>query len=114
MVKNSTKPTAELESTVRPNVDMKRITPYGNPVQKNGGSNMLCPRCNSSMLKTVDSRPSKESTRRRRVCLKCGERFSTYEISAERFKELNHKEALLSDLLTFSHKTEEKLKEVKA
>lgn len=71
---------------------------------------MLCPKCNSSLLKCVDSRPSKEATRRRRVCIKCGHKFSTHEISADRLKELKQKESLLSDLLAFAHKTEDKLK----
>lgn len=70
---------------------------------------MLCPKCNSTLLKCVDSRPSKEATRRRRVCVKCGHKFSTYEIGVDRLKELKLKEALLADLLRFTHKTEEKL-----
>ena len=70
---------------------------------------MLCPKCNSSLLKCVDSRPSKEATRRRRVCVKCGHKFSTYEIGVERVKELKLKETLLEGLLRFTHKTEEKL-----
>lgn len=70
---------------------------------------MLCPKCNSALLKCVDSRPSKEATRRRKVCVKCGHKFSTYEIGVERVKELKLKEALLADLLAFYHKTEEKL-----
>ena len=71
---------------------------------------MLCPKCNSSMLKCIDSRSSSQRTRRRHQCLKCGERFSTYEIGVERVKELMLKEKLLVDLLAFSHKTEAKLK----
>jgi len=42
---------------------------------------MRCPFCNHSDGKVVDSRASKEgdSIRRRRECLKCGRRFTTYE-----------------------------------
>jgi transcriptional repressor NrdR len=42
---------------------------------------MRCPFCNHSDGKVVDSRSSKEgdSIRRRRECLKCGRRFTTYE-----------------------------------
>lgn len=42
---------------------------------------MRCPFCNHSEGKVVDSRASKEgdSIRRRRECLKCGRRFTTYE-----------------------------------
>ncbi len=42
---------------------------------------MRCPFCSHSDGKVVDSRSSKEgdSIRRRRECLKCGRRFTTYE-----------------------------------
>ncbi len=42
---------------------------------------MKCPFCNYDDSKVVDSRPAEEgaSIRRRRECLKCGKRFTTYE-----------------------------------
>ncbi|MBN1149899.1 transcriptional repressor NrdR [candidate division WOR-3 bacterium] len=42
---------------------------------------MRCPFCGSEDNKVVDSRPSKEghSVRRRRECLNCSKRFTTYE-----------------------------------
>ena len=42
---------------------------------------MLCPFCNCSETKVVDSRDTNDGkiTRRRRECLKCNARFSTYE-----------------------------------
>jgi len=42
---------------------------------------MLCPFCNNSETKVVDSRDTNEGkiTRRRRECEKCSARFSTYE-----------------------------------
>ena len=42
---------------------------------------MKCPFCGFANDKVVDSRESKEadSIRRRRACLKCGKRFTTYE-----------------------------------
>jgi transcriptional repressor NrdR len=42
---------------------------------------MLCPFCNNSETKVVDSRDTNDGkiTRRRRECLKCNARFSTYE-----------------------------------
>jgi ribonucleoside-triphosphate reductase len=41
---------------------------------------MKCPFCNSDELKVVDKRQSDDdSNRRRRECLKCGKRFTTYE-----------------------------------
>ncbi len=43
---------------------------------------MKCPFCEHSESKVVDSRPTDEgvSIRRRRECLKCEKRFTTYEI----------------------------------
>ena len=44
---------------------------------------MKCPFCNFPDSKVVDSRPTDEGTsiRRRRECLKCMKRFTTYECS---------------------------------
>ena len=47
---------------------------------------MRCPYCGHHDLKVVDSRDSEvgEAIRRRRECLQCGQRFTTYErIEAE-------------------------------
>jgi len=43
---------------------------------------MKCPFCGFSESKVVDSRPAEEGStiRRRRECLKCQKRFTTYEI----------------------------------
>ncbi|MBT7568106.1 transcriptional repressor NrdR [archaeon] len=40
---------------------------------------MLCPYCNAAETKVTDKRDSQAVTRRRRECLKCGKRFTTYE-----------------------------------
>ena len=42
---------------------------------------MKCPHCNFTESKVIDSRSTEEnqSIRRRRECLNCGERFTTYE-----------------------------------
>lgn len=42
---------------------------------------MICPFCNANDDKVIDSRPTEGGgvIRRRRVCQKCGRRFSTYE-----------------------------------
>ena len=44
-------------------------------------SRMKCPYCGYSESKVIDSRPADEnsSIRRRRECLSCGKRFTTYE-----------------------------------
>jgi len=43
---------------------------------------LKCPFCSYSESKVIDSRPTDEGERirRRRECLKCGKRFTTYEI----------------------------------
>ena len=43
---------------------------------------MKCPYCSYKESKVVDSRPTDEGERirRRRECLKCGKRFTTYEV----------------------------------
>ncbi len=40
---------------------------------------MLCPYCSNEDTKVTDKRDTKNETRRRRECLKCGKRFTTYE-----------------------------------
>ena len=42
---------------------------------------MRCPNCSFIEDKVVDSRPSQDGTKikRRRECLQCGRRFTTYE-----------------------------------
>ena len=43
---------------------------------------MKCPFCSYTESKVVDSRPAEDSEkiRRRRECLSCGKRFTTYEV----------------------------------
>ena len=40
---------------------------------------MFCPFCNNDNSKVIDYRDSGDSIRRRRECLRCGLRFTTYE-----------------------------------
>ena len=42
---------------------------------------MKCPYCDFTDSKVIDSRPTEEGTsiRRRRECISCGKRFTTYE-----------------------------------
>ena len=40
---------------------------------------MRCPYCNHPESKVIDSRDSTESVRRRRECMQCGLRYTTYE-----------------------------------
>lgn len=41
---------------------------------------MKCPYCGYSDSKVIDSRPAEDRIRRRRECLKCQKRFTTFEI----------------------------------
>ncbi len=40
---------------------------------------MKCPYCSNGALKVTNKRGSSDGIRRRRECLKCGKRFTTYE-----------------------------------
>lgn len=71
---------------------------------------MKCPYCSSPESKVIDSRPVEEnnSIRRRRECLECHQRFTTYEIvdvfqpvvvKKDGSKQLFDKNKLLSGLL---------------
>lgn len=40
---------------------------------------MKCPYCSHNETKVIDSRESEDTTRRRRECLSCNKRFTTYE-----------------------------------
>ncbi|MBR5514160.1 MAG: transcriptional repressor NrdR [Ruminococcus sp.] len=41
---------------------------------------MICPFCRFPDSKVIDSRPKADRIKRRRECIKCGARFTTYEI----------------------------------
>ena len=41
---------------------------------------MKCPFCSFEDSKVIDSRPADDKIRRRRECIKCGGRFTTYEM----------------------------------
>lgn len=46
---------------------------------KEKGKIMHCPNCQSTDLKVIDSRPVENAIRRRRECLNCHTRFTTFE-----------------------------------
>lgn len=57
---------------------IRKILPYG----VKGSYNMKCPYCGYGESRVIDSRPTDEGERirRRRECLKCQKRFTTYEM----------------------------------
>lgn len=66
---------------------------------------MHCPFCNAEDTKVVDSRLAEDgsSVRRRRECLQCGERFTTYESAQLKMPQLiksdGHREPFIEDKL---------------
>lgn len=45
---------------------------------------MQCPKCGSESLSVIDSRHTGNEIRRRRECVECKYRFTTYEITETR------------------------------
>ncbi len=68
---------------------------------------MRCPYCFHEETKVVDKRDSKDTTRRRRECLRCSKRFTTYErpevslivLKKDGSKEEYSREKLMSGIL---------------
>ena len=87
---------------------------------------LKCPICGYTERKVIDSRPSEEgsSIRRRRECLSCQNRFTTYEkietlpllvVKKDKTRELFDKNKLLSGIIKACHKrpvTMEQMEEV--
>lgn len=76
---------------------------------------MKCPYCGSIDSKVIDSRPADDSARirRRRECLDCGKRFTTYEIvetvplmvvKKDKSREAFDREKLMSGLMRAAYK----------
>jgi len=76
---------------------------------------MRCPYCGYNEDKVIDSRETQDATsiRRRRECLKCGRRFTTYEyiektplmvIKKDGRREVFQREKILNGLLRACHK----------
>ena len=71
---------------------------------------MKCPFCSFTESKVIDSRPTEDETsiRRRRECMDCGKRFTTYEkiesvplrvVKKDKSREMFDREKLLNGLL---------------
>ncbi len=85
---------------------------------------MKCPNCGHTESKVIDSRPTENSSiRRRRECLECGKRFTTYEIidtipvfivKKDGTKEIYDRNKMMSGMVKACYKrpvTEEQLNE---
>ena len=56
--------------------------------------------CGSDRLTVTDSRTYAKRIRRRRKCLNCGSRMTTYEISQTDFEKLERYEKLIRNLIS--------------
>ena len=59
-----------------------------------------CPNCGEHTLEIIESRPSGESRRRRKLCRSCGHRIGTREVSEAWFQQAVSDRALLDRLRT--------------
>lgn len=58
-----------------------------------------CPNCGEYNVKVIDCRETEDGTfRRRRECLDCGHRFTTFEVNKEIFKGRQNIDSLLEQL----------------
>ena len=62
---------------------------------------MRCPNCQGVELKVLDSRAQEHTIKRRRSCLKCGYRFTTFERIEKRYPMIRKKDGRL-ELFDFS------------
>lgn len=62
-----------------------------------------CPSCKQPMLKVIESRKTKESTRRRKECQNCKYRVTTHEVSAKFFQQAKNNAWLVWDILRLVH-----------
>lgn len=72
----------------------------GNPDINNGGSgsHFPCPFCKHEICAVKDSRPHDYGVRRRRLCLGCNQRFTTYETTGEPDSRLSARMGSLIDV----------------
>jgi hypothetical protein len=59
----------------------------------------LCSVCGTFALQIIESRKKANYVRRRKECTSCGSRVTTYELSAEHYKELEECKARLENVL---------------
>lgn len=69
---------------------------------------MTCPKCDSCNTRVINSREGDSHIYRRRKCLDCGHRFTTYEYEAEKIYTIaelmvakNYKEKIKNNELEF-------------
>lgn len=60
---------------------------------------MTCPKCGSENTYTVDSRDGRDGRRRRKRCQDCDNRWTTIEISVEKYQRLKRLHDVLRDVM---------------
>lgn len=61
---------------------------------------MTCPKCGSENTYTVDSRDGRDGRRRRKRCQDCDNRWTTIEISVEKYQRLKRLHDVLRDVMS--------------
>ncbi len=54
-----------------------------------------CPSCGSTKARVMDTRQSAKTVRRRRLCLSCDERWTTYEVTESAYAAISDLDAVL-------------------
>jgi transcription elongation factor Elf1 len=60
-------------------------------VRARNGLPSSCPACGQLSLMVLESRDNGSARRRRKACIKCGHRLTTYEITQEEYRQLKGK-----------------------
>ena len=60
---------------------------------------MICPSCGNEELKVIDSRAQANTIKRRRECLSCGYRFTTFERIERRYPMVRKKDGSLEKFM---------------
>ena len=60
---------------------------------------MFCPSCGNEELKVIDSRAQHDAIKRRRSCLSCGYRFTTFERIEKRYPMIRKKDGSLEKFM---------------
>lgn len=60
---------------------------------------MFCPSCGTDELKVIDSRAQHDSIKRRRSCISCGYRFTTFERIEKRYPMIRKKDGSLEKFM---------------
>lgn len=58
-----------------------------------------CPTCRTITCKTIESRKTKDARRRRKECITCGTRVTTYEVSSEFYSEAITNKTLIEKVI---------------